>query len=57
MKKLFLAFLVLFVGLTAVGCGGSSNNNVGDVDAEEGYDGSEETLTFYHTMGKNLSDV
>mgnify|MGYP002519367456 CR=1 FL=1 len=57
MKKLFLAFLVLFVGLTAVGCGGSSNNNVGDVDAEEGYDGSEVTLTFYHTMGQNLRDV
>jgi len=24
---------------------------------EEGYDGSEVTITFYHTMGSNLSDV
>ena len=29
----------------------------GDEPTEEGYDGSAVTITFYHTMGSNLSDV
>ena len=31
--------------------------NKGETDANEGYDGSEVTITFYHTMGQNLRDV
>ena len=44
----------------------SSNSGSGDIEITgttnftvpaSGYDGSEVTITFYHTMGKNLSDV
>ncbi|MCD7756380.1 MAG: extracellular solute-binding protein [Firmicutes bacterium] len=38
--------------------GSSGTTSVGNFDIpEEGYDGSEVTITFYHTMGSNLSTV
>ena len=57
MKKLFLACLSLVLCLTAAGCFGGNNNDKGDVNEGEGYDGGEVYLTFYHTMGQNLRDV
>ena len=66
MKKRILALLlavmlVLGMGLMA-GCdNGSTNNNntaVGNfVVPENGYDGSEVEITFYHTMGASLQAV
>ena len=55
MKKLFLAVLASFLCLTAISCG--NNGNRGDVNADEGYDGSEVEIVFYHTMGQNLRNV
>ena len=37
--------------------GGSSKKNVLFVVPDGGYDGSEVTITFYHTMGQNLNSV
>lgn len=53
-------FVSLLMGLAAVlslqGCGG--NNKPTDfVVPEGGYDGSEVTIRFYHTMGQPLQDV
>ncbi len=59
MKK-FLAFLlaaVMIVGVfTMSSCGKTRGVSNFDVP-ENGYDGSDVTITFYHTMGSNLSDV
>ncbi len=57
MKK-FLAIIML-LALTAamlVSCG--AKKAAGNFEVPEGgYDGSEVTITFYHTMGSNLTDV
>ena len=70
---LLMAVLMLAGMLTACGGDGSTDNNDGTPDTlptnpdgsiqynfevpEGGYDGSEVTITFYHTMGANLRDV
>ena len=60
MKKILIAVFLLLVmcfnGVAMVSCGG--NKSLGEfVVPEEGYDGSEVTIKFYHTMGSNLRDV
>lgn len=60
MKKVFS--FVLMVALTVTtfftfaACGNSGVQSNFDIP-ENGYDGSEVTVRFYHTMGSNLSDV
>jgi len=59
MKKRILSMLLVLAMVVAMmtGCGGKtvaeSNFNV----PESGYDGSEVTVTFYHTMGATLREV
>ena len=63
MKKKIISILLLacmLLGMFALtACGGSGNKVLaGNFEIPEGgYDGSEVTITFYHTMGSNLSDV
>ena len=61
MKKFLSVLLVciMLVGVIAMsGCNGASNAAKPNFEMPEGgYDGSEVTITFYHTMGSNLSDV
>ena len=61
MKKFLSVLLVciMLVGIFAMsGCNGVSNAAKPNFEMPEGgYDGSEVTITFYHTMGSNLSDV
>ena len=63
MKKI-LAILLLVTMLLGIGLmSGCNSNNAAEVlkkdfvIPEGGYDGSEVTITFYHTMGQNLRDV
>ena len=60
MKKRIMTLLlavVMLLGLVA--CGGDGSNVVKSnfVVPENGYDGSEVTITFYNTMGANLREV
>lgn len=55
-KKCFILMLLMFLTLVFSGCGGNKVAPNFEVP-EGGYDGSEVTITFYHTMGSNLSDV
>ena len=64
MKKKIVSSLLLVSMLLGVfalaGCqdGGGTNVFAGNFEIPEGgYDGSEVTITFYHTMGSNLSEV
>lgn len=61
MKKLLVVMLLSLVALMCVFAGGekeeSSANSSGFSVPENGYDGSAVTITFYHTMGTNLSEV
>ena len=64
MKKKIVSILLLVSMLLGVfalaGCqdGGGTNVFAGNFEIPEGgYDGSEVTITFYHTMGSNLSEV
>ena len=55
---LLLACMILSVfGLTACQPGGNQVLAGNFEIPEGGYDGSEVTITFYHTMGSNLADV
>ena len=63
-KKLLctlVAMLTLATGtLASTSCGGASpDSNGNNITIEEitPYDGSNVTITFYHTMGANLQDV
>ena len=68
-SKKFLATVLatltaLSCGSTLVGCGGSGDGGaVNPIFAPtinipaSGYDGSKQTVTFYHTMGQNLQEV
>ena len=63
MKKI-VAILLLVTMLLGIGLmSGCNSNNAAEVlkkdfvIPEGGYDGSEVTITFYHTMGQNLRDV
>ncbi len=63
MKRKIMSVLLLVSMLLGVfslaGCQGKGNSVLaGNFEIPEGgYDGSEVTITFYHTMGSNLSDV
>ncbi len=62
MKKVISILMVVTVLLSFVlaGCQSGGGNSVlaGNFEIPEGgYDGSEVTITFYHTMGSNLKDV
>ena len=59
MKKRVLSFVMLLVmTLSLVACGGGSNRMGAAFEVPEGgYDGSAVTITFYHTMGANLTGV
>ena len=64
MKKRIISILLLvcmvlsMFGLAACQPGGNNKVLAGNFEIPEGgYDGSEVTITFYHTMGSNLSDV
>ena len=58
--KRILALLMLVAMLLSFAACGSKKGSVGGINfevPEVGYDGSEVTITFYHTMGQNLRDV
>ena len=61
MKKRILSLLLVLAmavaSLAACGGTGSSNATANFEVPEGGYDGSEVTIKFYHTMGQNLRDV
>ena len=61
MKRIIALILTLVVCIGCVsilaGCGGGKKPASDFVVPEGGYDGSEVTITFYHTMGANLSEV
>ncbi len=63
MKKRIISALLLVcmvLGVVAMtGCQGGGNSVLAGNFAipEGGYDGSDVTITFYHTMGSNLTDV
>ena len=58
MKKIISMLLVLVMSISMLaGCGGANNATANFDVPEGGYDGSEVTITFYHTMGQNLRDV
>ncbi len=58
-KRILSMLLVLAMAITMLaGCGTGSGNATANFDVPEGgYDGSEVTITFYHTMGANLKGV
>lgn len=58
MKKRLLALaLILVLALPLFSCTNVVKGTPNFEVPEGGYDGSEVTITFYHTMGSNLSDV
>ena len=62
MKRKLLAILMAVCMLTTAvlcsSCGNTAKSAEPNFDVPEGgYDGSEVTIKFYHTMGSNLSDV
>ena len=58
MKKIISMLLVLVMAISMLaGCGVKNNASANFDVPEGGYDGSEVTLTFYHTMGANLKEV
>ncbi len=62
MKKTFLVLLLLVGAVMVAFCGGNSESGKSKVEGafevpEVGYDGSDVNITFYHTMGTNLSTV
>ncbi|MBQ6182770.1 MAG: extracellular solute-binding protein [Clostridia bacterium] len=56
MKKLIVFILLAAMALTLCACG-KAKAAPNFIVPEGGYDGSEVTVKFYHTMGSNLSDV
>ena len=61
MKKVFAIVLLLVIAVTSmsifVACDNNKKAQANFNVPEGGYDGSEVTIKFYHTMGSNLSDV
>ena len=59
MKRIFAAVLLVAMLLSLLtACGGQSNAGANDFAVpESGYDGSEVTIKFAHTMGKKLTEV
>ena len=59
-KRILSVLLVAVLAISALaGCGGSGTTQAESnfTVPEGGYDGSEVTITFYHTMGSNLTSV
>lgn len=60
-KRILSVLLVAVLAISSlVGCGGSGATTQAESNftvPEGGYDGSEVTITFYHTMGSNLTSV
>ncbi len=59
-RRLIALLLTVVMALGLVACGSGSGTTAGGANfevPEGGYDGSEVTITFYHTMGQNLRDV
>ena len=66
-RRILSLLLVLAMAMSLVACGGNGGNGdkpqggnaaVGNFEVPEGgYDGSEVTIKFYHTMGANLREV
>ena len=60
-KRILSVLLVAVLAISALaGCGGSGTTTQAESNftvPEGGYDGSEVTITFYHTMGSNLTSV
>ncbi len=54
---LLLAALMVMTTVLTTGCKNGGSKNVNFTVPENGYDGSEVTITFSHTMGSNLSTV
>ncbi|MBQ0009747.1 MAG: hypothetical protein KBS76_01425, partial [Ruminococcus sp.] len=54
---LLLATLMMFSALIVFSSCGASTANLNFEVPEVGYDGSEVTITFSHTMGSNLTPV
>ena len=64
MKKILITVVLLLAlclnVVSLASCNGTGTGNTPTADfvvPEGGYDGSEVTITFYHTMGQNLRDV
>ena len=58
MKKILSVLLLVAMIFVMASCGGNAKKGIPNFDVPEGgYDGSEVTITFYHTMGSNLSTV
>ena len=57
MKRILVFLLIAAMAVSLFACGGSSSSRPNFEVPEGGYDGSEVTIKFYHTMGSNLSDV
>ena len=56
-KKILVLALALVLSVSLASCKKRGGAQANFVVPEGGYDGSEVTVTFYHTMGSNLSDV
>lgn len=53
-----MALTLLFTGIAMTSCNNGGSKVASNFEIpENGYDGSEVTITFYHTMGSNLSSV
>ena len=58
MKKILSVLLLVAMVFVMASCGGNAKKGIPNFDVpESGYDGSEVTITFYHTMGSNLTEV
>ena len=54
---LIMALLMIMTAVLATSCGNTQKAASNFEVPSNGYDGSDVTITFYHTMGSNLSDV
>ncbi len=64
MKKILAVLLLIAMVFTMISCQNTGNNGDDEIKGEPnfkvpegGYDGSAVTITFYHTMGANLTGV
>lgn len=57
MKKILSVLLLVAMIFVMASCGGAKKGIPNFDVPEGGYDGSEVTITFYHTMGSNLTEV
>ena len=57
MKKILSVLLLVAMVFVMASCGGAKKGIPNFDVPEGGYDGSEVTITFYHTMGSNLTEV